>query len=222
MCSFTSLTVLLLTMFISTSFIVMSIVRTTSGVTYRPYPWPLKSGGSDWRTDSQRESLYGQMETLPGILCKSNLSRKLNSLWPNKRGKERRWAGWQEHVLKCLIYWFECFLLMHCRDDELNDREEGTYTPASIYIMDEVLNLNFICSLYKLTTNIISDQHRKLTLVRPCATMQALCYRYWVQEANNLGAQERCVYMNSNASMADYNCNNTANYVCMKENNGKQ
>ena len=145
----------------------MSIVRTTSGVTYRPYPWPLKSGGSDWRTDSQRESLYGQMETLPGILCKSNLSRKLNSLWPNKRDKERRWADWQEHVLKCLIYWFGCFLLMHWCDDELNGREEGTKTPASIYIMDEVLNLNFICSLYKLTTNIISDQHQKKHNFRP-------------------------------------------------------
>lgn len=54
-----------------------------------------------------------------------------------------------------------------------------------------------------------------------CEWKRVPCYRFWAQEANNLGAQERCVYMNSNGSLADYNCNSTANYVCMKEYDGE-
>lgn len=40
---------------------------------------------------------------------------------------------------------------------------------------------------------------------------------FWAQEPNNLGGQEKCVYTNSNGSLADLNCNNQESYICMKE-----
>ncbi|XP_045188660.2 lymphocyte antigen 75-like [Mercenaria mercenaria] len=41
---------------------------------------------------------------------------------------------------------------------------------------------------------------------------------FWAEEPNNLGGQEKCVFTNSNGSLADLNCTNKESYICMKEN----
>ena len=45
-------------------------------------------------------------------------------------------------------------------------------------------------------------------------------FRTWAFEPNDLGAKEKCGAVYRNAKFADLNCNNTENYICMKENDG--
>ena len=42
--------------------------------------------------------------------------------------------------------------------------------------------------------------------------------RVWAFEPNDLGAKEKCGVIYRNGRFADLNCNNTENYICMKQN----